>query len=128
MQSNATVSQTMTDCQCGETVSGFLQPLLQPMVGSWLYAESLWWTGLGFAGAAVFGSRFLLQWLTSEREKTLVVPWYFWHLSFWGSSLNLVYAMHLDKAPLIAGTLALPILYGRNLVLLKRGGRKDLRH
>ena len=34
--------------------------------------------------------------------------------------MNLLYAMHLDKAPLVAGTFFLPILYGRNLVLLSR--------
>ncbi|MFK7954506.1 MAG: lipid-A-disaccharide synthase N-terminal domain-containing protein [Lysobacterales bacterium] len=117
----------MNDCACEPEAGGFLQAFLEPFVGGWLYVDSLWWTALGFAGAAVFGSRFLLQWLTSEKEKALVVPWYFWHLSFWGSCLNFLYAMHLDKAPLIAGTIALPLLYGRNLILLNRSGRGDLR-
>ncbi len=116
----------MSDCLCEPAPNGFLQAVLEPIV-AWLYVDSLWWTAVGFAGAAVFGSRFLLQWLRSEKEKVLVVPWYFWHLSFWGSCLNLLYAMHLDKAPLIAGTIALPLLYGRNLILLNRSGRRDLR-
>jgi lipid-A-disaccharide synthase-like uncharacterized protein len=111
---------------CVEVASGFLRPVLDPMLGHWLYADSLTWTLVGFAGAGIFGSRFLFQWLHSEKSKQLVVPWYFWHLSFWGSTLNFVYAMHLDKAPLIFGSFFLPLLYGRNLVLLYRGGRKHL--
>lgn len=113
----------MNDCV---EPGGFLQPLLDSLVGSWLYADSLIWTAVGFAGAGIFGSRFLLQWLSSEKRKQLVVPWYFWHLSFWGSSLNFLYALHLDKAPLIFGSCFLPFLYGRNLVLLYRGGRQHL--
>jgi lipid-A-disaccharide synthase-like uncharacterized protein len=107
-------------------VGGFLRPFLDSLVGGWLYVESGIWTIIGFAGAGIFGSRFLLQWLHSEKKKQLVVPWYFWHLSFWGSSLNFIYAMHLDKAPLIVGSCFLPVLYGRNLMLLYKGGKKHL--
>lgn len=109
-----------------EVAGGFLRPLLDSTVGSWLYADSSIWTLVGFAGAGIFGSRFLFQWLHSEKNKQLVVPWYFWHLSFWGSTLNFIYSMHLDKAPLIVGSCFLPILYGRNLMLLHRGGKKHL--
>jgi lipid-A-disaccharide synthase-like uncharacterized protein len=96
---------------------------LEPMLRSgmpWLYASTWWWTAVGFAGNILFGSRFIFQWLESERKKSLVVPPYFWHLSFWGSVLNLAYAFHLDSAPLIMGVAVLPIIYGRNLVLLRR--------
>lgn len=111
----------MNDCDClTEPVSGFLAGYMPNLIGDWLYADTLWWTVIGFAGAAIFGSRFVFQWLHSEKRKQLVVPWYFWHLSFWGSLLNFSYAMHLDKAPLIAGTVFLPLLYGRNLILLRR--------
>ncbi len=111
---------------CVPAGAGFLRPWLDGAVGYWIYLDSLWWTAVGFTGAAVFGSRFVFQWLTSEREKALVVPWYFWHLSFWGSVLNLLYALHLDKAPLIFATVLLPVIYGRNLVLLYRGGRANM--
>lgn len=104
--------------------SAFLQPWLDSLVGHWLYVDSGLWTVIGFLGAAIFGSRFLLQWLQSEKEKKLVVPWYFWHLSFWGSVLNLLYFLHLDKAPLILGNCFLPFLYGRNILFLRAGGEK----
>ena len=99
---------------------GFLQPFLEPLFGPWLYVDSAMWTAVGFLGAAIFGSRFVLQWLKSEREKKLVVPWYFWHLSFWGSVLNLLYFLHIDKAPLILGNCFLPVLYGRNIFFLRK--------
>jgi lipid-A-disaccharide synthase-like uncharacterized protein len=105
---------------------GFLKPFLEKFAG-WLYVESSTWTVIGFGGAIIFGSRFLLQWLHSEKEKRLVVPWYFWHLSFWGSCLNFLYFLHLDKAPLILGNCFLPVLYGRNLVLLYRSTNRTLR-
>jgi lipid-A-disaccharide synthase-like uncharacterized protein len=106
------------------STSSFLQPWLEPLLGRWLYVDSGLWTVVGFLGAAIFGSRFVLQWLQSEKEKKLVVPWYFWHLSFWGSVLNLLYFLHLDKAPLILGNCFLPFLYGRNILFLRAGGEK----
>ena len=99
---------------------------LQPYLGSWmplLYASSYWWTLVGFAGNIMFSSRFFLQWLASEKEKKVIVPPHFWYLSFWGSMLNLTYALHIDNAPIIFGVVALPFIYGRNLFLLHHSGQ-----
>src|SRR5437870_10093012 len=96
---------------------------LEPLLGStmpWLYANSYLWTLVGFVGNFLFGSRFIFQWIASEKKQRVVVPGHFWQLSFYGSVLNLFYAMHLDSAPLILGVAALPIIYGRNLILLRR--------
>lgn len=100
--------------------TGFLQPHVQAWL-PWLYLESRWWTAFGVAGNLLFSSRFLLQWLHSERRRALVVPPLFWHLSFWGSVVSLVYALHVDKLPVILGYVFLPPLYARNLMLLRRG-------
>jgi len=48
----------------------------------------------------------------------------FWHLSFWGSVITLVYAFHIDKLPVILGYIFLPFLYARNLRLLYRKQEK----
>jgi len=96
---------------------------LQPFVGQWLgwfYADSGWWTAFGLVGNGLFSCRFLVQWISSERKKVLVVPPVFWHLSFWGSLVTLVYAFHVDKLPIILGYVGLPFIYGRSLVLLRR--------
>lgn len=97
----------------------FLEPYAG-QVAPWLYTNTYLWTFFGFAGNILFSSRFILQWLSSEKSKKVVVPAYFWHLSFWGSVINLVYAFHIDNAPIIFGVCFLPFIYGRNLVLLKR--------
>ena len=100
---------------------GLLRPYLEDSA-AWLYVDSHSWTAFGLMGAAIFSSRFVLQWLSSEKEKKLVVPAMFWHLSFWGSVINFIYALHIDKLPIILGSCFLPVLYGRNLILLKRSG------
>lgn len=98
---------------------GLLEPFLGPAI-PWLYHESSWWTAWGLFGTALFGSRFVIQWLYSERHQRIIIPPIFWHLSFWGSVISLVYALHVDKLPIILGYCFLPIIYGRNLMLLRR--------
>jgi lipid-A-disaccharide synthase-like uncharacterized protein len=100
--------------------SGFLAPYLGGLF-PWLYLDSYGWTAVGLLGNGIFSARFVVQWLTSEKHQKLMVPPIFWHLSFFGSILALVYALHLDKAPVILGYVALPFLYGRNLWLLYFG-------
>jgi len=98
----------------------FLEPFLGALL-PWLYVDSGWWTAFGLAGNLMFSSRFVVQWLYSEKLKRVVVPRVFWHLSFWGSVIALVYAFHVDKLPVILGYFFLPPLYARNLYLLYRG-------
>ena len=98
---------------------GFLAPFLNTYI-PWLYLGSVWWTVFGFLANFTFSGRFILQWLSSEMAKKVVVPAIFWHLSFWGSVMNFIYCVHLDRAPLIFGCCFLPFLYGRNLYLLYR--------
>lgn len=99
------------------SAEGFLSPYLGAHM-PWLYVNSGWWTLLGFIAGFTFSGRFVLQWLYSEKAKKVVVPGLFWHLSFWGSVLNVIYLMHVDRAPLIFANFFLPFLYGRNLFLL----------
>ncbi|MCS7062955.1 MAG: lipid-A-disaccharide synthase N-terminal domain-containing protein [Methylacidiphilales bacterium] len=106
-------------------VDGLLRPLLLNAfpwlhLESWFYAESYWWTFFGLLGNGIFASRFIIQWIISEKKKQVVIPPIFWHLSFWGSIILLIYFIRLDKLPPILGTCFLPILYGRNLILLYR--------
>ena len=98
----------------------FLEPFLRGILGDWFYSHSYWWTAFGLLGNALFSSRFLIQWLISEKHKRIVVPDVFWHLSFWGSIVSLIYSFHIDKLPVILGYIALPIIYGRTLWILKR--------
>ncbi len=78
------------------------------------------WLMIGFAGQALFSARFLLQWLTSEREGRSVVPTAFWYFSIGGSLTLLVYAIHRMDPVFIAGQATGLMIYLRNLYFIYR--------
>jgi len=82
------------------------------------------WTGIGFFGQAIFGVRFLIQWLRSEQEGRSVVPIVFWYCSLVGGLVSFAYALHLAAWPLLIGQ-GMPIpIYARNLYLIHREARR----
>ena len=81
------------------------------------------WAGIGYAGQAVFGVRFLIQWLRSEQAGHSVVPIVFWYVSVAGGLISLAYAVHLQAWPLVLGqSMPLPI-YLRNIYMILRDRR-----
>ena len=52
------------------------------------------WIVIGFTGQILFGGRFLIQWISSERRGESVIPVGFWYLSLGGSVILLAYAIH----------------------------------
>jgi lipid-A-disaccharide synthase-like uncharacterized protein len=73
------------------------------------------WKIVGWLGAGIFGARFLLQWIASERAKKSVIPFGFWECSAIGSILVLSYFIYKrDSVGVIQNLLPLPI-YLRNL-------------
>ena len=74
------------------------------------------WKIVGLIGAAVFGARFVIQWLASEKAKKSVIPFGFWECSALGSVLTLSYFAIYQRDPVgvIQNLLPLPI-YLRNL-------------
>ena len=80
----------------------------------------LTWTGVGFLAQAIFGVRFLIQWLKSEQEGHSVIPITFWYCSLIGGLTLFVYAVHIQAWPLVAGQgFPLPI-YARNIWMIHR--------
>jgi lipid-A-disaccharide synthase-like uncharacterized protein len=78
------------------------------------------WIGIGFLGQAVFGVRFLIQWLRSEQEGHSVVPLAFWYFSLVGGLISFAYAIHIQAWPLLIGQ-GMPIpIYVRNLYMIYR--------
>jgi|SRR6266481_9035011 len=78
------------------------------------------WIGIGFLGQAVFGVRFLIQWLRSEQAGRSVVPVAFWYCSLAGGLISVAYTFHVQAWPLLLGQ-AMPIpIYVRNLWLIHR--------
>ena len=77
-----------------------------------------YWTIFGLVGNVMFTSRFVVQWYVSEKLKQSVIPRNFWHLSFLGGLINLIYALHIGAIPFILGALLPPVVAFRNLILI----------
>lgn len=74
------------------------------------------WKIVGLTGSIIFGLRFLIQWIASERAKKSVIPFGFWECSALGSILTLSYfaIYRHDSVGILQTALPLPI-YLRNL-------------
>jgi lipid-A-disaccharide synthase-like uncharacterized protein len=82
------------------------------------------WVSIGFLGQALFGLRFVIQWLRSEQEGRSVIPIAFWYCSLFGAIVTLVYSLHLRAWPLVLGQ-AMPLpIYARNLWMVHRDRNK----
>lgn len=93
-------------------------------IGPWHFTLSPW-DALGFVGQAMFFSRFLVQWIASERAKRSYVPNAFWWLSLAGGSISLVYAVGIHNLVFTLGQSVGLIPYVRNLMLVRRQSRAD---
>ena len=82
--------------------------------------QSMLWLGIGFLGQALFSARFLIQWLSSERQGRSVVPIAFWFFSVAGGATLLAYAIHRQDPVFILGQGAGLFIYLRNLQLIYR--------
>lgn len=80
---------------------------------------------LGFAGQAIFGTRFLVQWICSEKEKRSVIPVSFWYMSLCGSILLLIYACIRKDPVFILGQSTGFLVYLRNIYFIKNRKRED---
>lgn len=80
------------------------------------------WLAFGLAGQLLFGSRFIVQWISSERKKTSHIPLVFWYLSLSGGLVTTVYAIHRRDPVFIVGQSAGLVVYVRNLMLIYRHG------
>lgn len=74
------------------------------------------WKIVGLLGTLVFGLRFVIQWVASERARKSVIPFGFWECSAIGSLLMLSYfaIYQRDSVGVLSTAMPLPI-YLRNL-------------
>lgn len=78
------------------------------------------WLIVGFVGQAVFGMRFVVQWIASERHKKAVVPVAFWYMSLIGSVIVLTYVIYRRDPVLIPSFSLNLLIYMRNLYFIHR--------
>jgi lipid-A-disaccharide synthase-like uncharacterized protein len=74
------------------------------------------WKIIGLSGSIIFGLRFFIQWIASEKARKSVIPVGFWECSALGSFLLLSYfaIYRHDSVGVLQSVLPLPI-YLRNL-------------
>jgi lipid-A-disaccharide synthase-like uncharacterized protein len=87
------------------------------MIPQWLFDP---WKILGFSAQGLFFSRFMVQWIASERAGHSYVPLAFWYLSLGGGALLFLYAVHIKDPVFILGQSCGLLIYLRNLMLVKR--------
>ncbi len=83
------------------------------------------WLIVGFIAQSFFATRFLVQWVASEKKKESVIPVYFWYISLVGGILLLAYAIHIKDPVFILGQSTGAIIYTRNLMLIFSKKKKE---
>jgi lipid-A-disaccharide synthase-like uncharacterized protein len=86
------------------------------------WSDSYPWLAFGLLGQSAFFSRFLVQWVASERAGRSYIPKAFWYLSLLGSLILLIYAVHRAEPVFLLGYLPNSVVYVRNLMLIQRTG------
>ena len=78
------------------------------------------WLIIGFVGQALFGARFIIQWVVSEKKGESTIPMAFWYCSIGGAVVLLSYAIYKQDPVFIVGQSLGSIVYVRNLILIDR--------
>ena len=73
---------------------------------------------IGFIGQGLFASRFIFQWIYSEKKGESVIPIIFWYLSIFGGIGLLTYAIFRKDPVIIIGQSFGIFIYLRNLILI----------
>ena len=75
---------------------------------------------IGLLGQGLFASRFIVQWIYSEKKGESAIPIIFWYLSVFGGIGLLIYAIFRQDPVIILGQLFGIVIYVRNLILIYR--------
>ena len=73
---------------------------------------------IGFIGQGLFASRFIFQWILSEKKGKSYIPIIFWYLSISGGIGLLIYAIFRKDPVIIVGQTFGIFIYLRNLYLI----------
>ncbi len=82
------------------------------------------WAAFGVLAQFVFGARFIVQWIASERAERSVIPVGFWFLSIAGGLMTLIYGFARRDIVIILGQAFSIFIYGRNLMLIAREAKR----
>ena len=91
-----------------------------------LNSIELFFLSIGFLGQALFASRFIFQWIYSERKGESHIPIIFWYLSIFGGMGLLTYAIFRQDPVIIVGQIFGIFIYLRNLILIYKKSRNNM--
>lgn len=80
----------------------------------------IFFLAIGFFGQGLFASRFIIQWIYSEKKGESSIPLSFWYLSIFGGLGLLCYALYRQDPVIILGQTFGIFIYLRNLILIYR--------
>ncbi len=78
---------------------------------------------IGFLGQGLFASRFIVQWIYSEKIGRSTIPIIFWYLSIFGGLGLLIYAIFRKDPVIIVGQIFGIFIYSRNLFLIYKSNK-----
>ena len=87
------------------------------------YVELIFLT-IGFTGQGIFASRFIVQWIYSEKKGESSIPVIFWYLSIFGGLGLLIYAIFRKDPVIITGQIFGIFIYTRNLILIYKNKKQ----
>ena len=85
-----------------------------------LSSAELFFLFIGFLGQGLFASRFIVQWIYSEKKGESHIPVIFWYLSIFGGIGLLIYALFRADPVIILGQSCGLFIYLRNLFLINK--------
>ena len=85
----------------------------------------IFFLAIGFVGQGLFASRFIFQWIYSEKKGESYIPIIFWYLSILGGMGLLIYAIFRQDPVIITGQTFGILIYIRNLILIKKKKSKS---
>ena len=80
----------------------------------------IFFLSIGFVGQGLFASRFIIQWIFSEKKGESYIPVIFWYLSIFGGLGLLTYAIFRKDPVIILGQSFGILIYLRNLYLIHK--------
>ena len=80
---------------------------------------------IGFGGQFIFASRFIVQWIYSEKKGESFIPVIFWYLSIFGGIGLLTYAIFRKDPVIIVGQSFGIFIYLRNLFLIYKKNNEN---
>ena len=80
---------------------------------------------IGFVGQGLFASRFIVQWIVSEKKGESHIPIIFWYLSIFGGISLLTYAIFRKDPVIITGQAFGIVIYIRNLILIYKKNNEN---